>query len=477
MRARSALSLFSASLMVASGLLTACGNGDDNTSAVPPAPDASVSHADAGDAGATTPGDSGGGSDGSATAASLKHVYIIMMENHAYSQIIGDTNAPNLNAYAAANGTATQYYGVTHPSLPNYLAAISGDFQGIWDDCNAGPGVTCQPEEFTATAGDGTTQTLMSSNQFAFSSTIPHWFTTQTIVDQLEQKGLTWTAYMGAIPGVGDISAANPPSILDFASDGGAGFIQQFAQVDTTDDAGNDAGFVNGAPLTTAGNLYAQKHNPFEYFSNIRESTSRMKKIVPFTNFATDIAGTTMPNYVWISPDQCEDIHSVNTSTGAWLDSGTADAGPLGPVCSSGPASGDTSEELISYGDAFVGDTVNKIMASPTWTEGSAIVIIFDEDDYKNTTGCCNSPTGEDGGYLGGAQVPAIVISSLIGTPVTSSSPYNHYSMLATLQHIWGLGCLANTCGMSGDQLMTSLFLPAASDAGSASDAAATADQ
>ncbi|HSY23856.1 MAG TPA: hypothetical protein VK841_17130, partial [Polyangiaceae bacterium] len=142
MRARSALSLFSASLMVASGLLTACGNGDDNTSAVPPAPDASVSHADAGDAGATTPGDSGGGSDGSATAASLKHVYIIMMENHAYSQIIGDTNAPNLNAYAAANGTATQYYGVTHPSLPNYLAAISGDFQGIWDDCNAGPGVT-----------------------------------------------------------------------------------------------------------------------------------------------------------------------------------------------------------------------------------------------------------------------------------------------------------------------------------------------
>jgi hypothetical protein len=490
MRARSALSLFSASLMMASGLLMACGNGDDNSSGVPPVPDASMSGgdgghgADAGDAGATTPAD-GGGADGAA-ATSLQHVYVIMMENHAYLQILGDGGAavaPNLNLYAQNYSLATQYYGVTHPSLPNYLAAISGDFQGVWDDCNAGPTVTCQPEEFTSTSGDGTDTDLMSPAQFANASTIPHWFSGQTIVDQLEAKGLTWTAYMGAIPGEGDVSAANPPSILDFALGDDGGFVQQFAQVDTTDDAGNDAGFVNGAPLTTAGNLYAQKHNPFEYFSNIRGNTHRMQKIVPFSNFATDITGTTMPNYVWISPDQCQDIHSVNSSTGAWLDSGTVDAGPLGPICSSTAAGNDMSGELISYGDAFVGDTVNKIMSSPTWNDGSAIVIIFDEDDYKQTQGCCNSPTSDDGGVLGGAQVPAIVISSLlVNTPVTSNDPYNHYSMLATLQHIWGLGCLANTCGMSGDQLMTSLFLPSAdagsapTDAGSPSDGATTGD-
>jgi hypothetical protein len=489
MRSRSALSLFSASLMMASGLLMACGNGDDNTSPVPPVPDASVSGgdgghgADAGDAGAKTAAD-GGGSDGSAATASLKHVYVIMMENHAYAQILGDGGAaaaPNLNMLAQAYGTATQYYGVTHPSLPNYLAAISGDFQGIWDDCNAGAGITCAPEEFVANSGDGTENDLMSPAQFANASTIPHWFSGQTIVDQLEANNLTWTAYMGALPAEGDVSAANPANILDFASDGGSGFVEQFALVDTSDDAGNDAGFLPlGAPLTTAGNLYAQKHNPFEYFSNIRGNTRRMQKIVPFSNFAADITGTEMPNYVWISPDQCQDIHSVNTSTGAWLDGGTEAGAALGPVCSSGPASGDMSADLISYGDAFVGDTVGKIMASPTWSEGSAIVIIFDEDDYKQTQGCCNSPTSDDGGVLGGAQVPAIVVSSLVSGPVTSADPYNHYSMLATLQHIWGLGCLANTCGMSGDQLMTSLFLPSAtaavSDAGSPSDGAATGD-
>lgn len=487
MRSRSALSLFSASLIMASGLLMACGNGDDNTSTVPPVPDASVpsdgGHGDAGDSGATQ-GDAGG-SDGSATAASLKHVYIIMMENHSYAQILGDGGAaiaPNMNMLAHTYGTATQYYGVTHPSLPNYLAAISGDFQGIYDDCNAGPGIVCQPEEFTANVTDGTNQALMSADQYAFASTIPHWFTGQTIVDQLEAKNLTWTAYMGAIAGVGDIGASNPGTIPAYKNVDG-GFVPQFAQVDTTDDAGNDAGFVNGAQLTAAGNLYAQKHNPFEYFSNIRGSTSRMKKIVPFSKFATDITGTTMPNYVWISPDQCQDIHSVNDSTGAWLDSGTPDAGPLGPICSSMAAGDDVSAELISYGDAFVGDTVGKIMASPTWSEGSAIVIIFDEDDYMQTSGCCNSPTGEDGGVLGGAQVPAIVISSLVSGPVSSSDPYNHYSLLATLQHIWGLGCLANTCGMQGNDLMTSLFLPPA-DAGSAApgadaapaDAASTGD-
>src|SRR6516164_11282179 len=64
------------------------------------------------------------------------HIFVIMMENHATSQIIGNTaDAPYINALAAQSGVALNYMGVTHPSLPNYLAAISGNFQGIWDDC------------------------------------------------------------------------------------------------------------------------------------------------------------------------------------------------------------------------------------------------------------------------------------------------------------------------------------------------------
>jgi hypothetical protein len=144
-------------------------------------------------------------------------------------------------------------------------------------------------------------------------------------------------------------------------------------------------------------------------------------------------------------------MHGINADTAAYADAG---------FCTGSAAGNDMSAAVIQYGDAFVGALVTKIMAAPTWNDGSAIVIIFDEDDYVGTSGCCNSPTGVDGGTLGGALVPAIVVSSLNPSATKSTDPYNHYSLLATLESVWGLDCLANTCGMSGSQLMTKLFLP-----------------
>ncbi|GAP53885.1 probable acid phosphatase, partial [Arthrobacter sp. Hiyo6] len=58
------------------------------------------------------------------------HVFVIMMENHGYDQVIGNTaDAPYINTLAQRYNTATNYHGVTHPSLPNYLATISGSSQ------------------------------------------------------------------------------------------------------------------------------------------------------------------------------------------------------------------------------------------------------------------------------------------------------------------------------------------------------------
>ncbi len=72
------------------------------------------------------------------SAFQLKHIFLIMMENHDASQIFGNTaDAPYLNQLANSYGVATRYFGVTHPSLPNYLALISGSFQGMFDDCVA----------------------------------------------------------------------------------------------------------------------------------------------------------------------------------------------------------------------------------------------------------------------------------------------------------------------------------------------------
>jgi hypothetical protein len=430
MRRLALMTFLSGTAIAASAAFIACGNGDDNSSPVPKAPSDASADGTVADGNAPTTeggpmtapdggaGDAGG--DGATTTAQLKHVYTIMMENHAQAQIIGDTtDAPNLNMLAAMYGQATQYYGVTHPSLPNYLASISGDFQGIFDDCAAGPGITCEAEEFLPNT-DLTAQSLMSAQQAANAAAIPHWFSGRTIVDQLEEKGLTWVGYMGDLVATGD-TTENAPVIT--GADGGPEAL----------------------------NLYAQKHNPFEYFQSIRTNANRMQKIVPYTNFAKDIAGSTMPNYVWISPDQCSDMHGLHDDSAAYADAG---------FCGGDLAGSDMSPAVIKFGDAFVGDLVKKIMGSPTWNEGSAIIIVFDEDDYVRTDGCCGSPTGVDGGYLGGALVPAIVVSSLNPHPTKLTDPFNHYSMLATLQNIWGLGCLANTCGMTGNQLMTKLFLP-----------------
>ena len=96
--------------------------------------------------------------------SSFSHIFYIMMENHGDKEILGNTaDAPYINSLASRYSVATQYFGVTHPSLPNYLAGISGNFQGIWDDCAAGPTSTCAPEEFGPDSGY--TKTLLTNSK------------------------------------------------------------------------------------------------------------------------------------------------------------------------------------------------------------------------------------------------------------------------------------------------------------------------
>src|SRR5262245_45589377 len=64
----------------------------------------------------------------------FSHVFLVVMENTSLSSlesVMTAGNAPNLTAMAAKYATGSQYFGVAHPSLPNYLALTSGDTQGI----------------------------------------------------------------------------------------------------------------------------------------------------------------------------------------------------------------------------------------------------------------------------------------------------------------------------------------------------------
>jgi len=344
----------------------------------------------------------------------LDHIFVIMMENHPTNQIIGNTaDAPYINSLAQENGVALKYFGVTHPSLPNYLATISGNFQGIWDDCKAGAAVTCAPEEFGPNSGYTNGQELLTPAQIASATNQPHLFNGQTIVDQLESHGLSWKAYMQSMPSVGYTGEYSP-------------------------------GDVGG----TVVKLYAQKHNPFMYFSSIVNNQQRLQKIVPFTQFGLDLATNNVPNFVWISPDQCNDMHSISAA-------GAAIIGNPGCVA---PASG-LDHSVIQQGDDFVQATVSEIKESKAWSENSAIVIVWDENDYTGHAGCCHSPTGVGGAVLGGDSAPFLVVTSKHQRHIVdSTTPYNHYSLLATIEQQWNLGCLEQACGFSEQELMTKFF-------------------
>jgi len=242
----------------------------------------------------------------------FEHIFFIMMENHGTDEIIGNrADAPFINSLADQYGVAMSYYGVTHPSLPNYLSAFSGSFQGIWDDCKAGADVTCAPEEFVPDSGDATDTLLLTDAEIASASATPHMFDGPNLVDRLEDRGLTWTAYMQSLPEPGSTVEYWP-----YADDG------------------------------TPRKLYAQKHNPFEYFSDVRSSPARMQRIVPSNLLQADLDADTVPDFVWISPDQCHDMHGVSA----------ANAAALGiPLC------GGTDSQVIGLGDAFLADAVSAI--------------------------------------------------------------------------------------------------------------------
>ncbi|MFC5908862.1 alkaline phosphatase family protein [Streptacidiphilus monticola] len=68
------------------------------------------------------------------TVPTPDHVVVVVMENHAYSQIIGSSSAPYINSLASGGANLTASYAITHPSQPNYYALFSGSTQGITDD-------------------------------------------------------------------------------------------------------------------------------------------------------------------------------------------------------------------------------------------------------------------------------------------------------------------------------------------------------
>lgn len=279
-----------------------------------------------------------------AAVGATPHIFVIMMENKEQSEVIGNRAAPYINSLVKQYGFAANYHGVTHPSLPNYVATIAGDYFGVQDDSDA------------------------------------NRFPAMNLVDQLEAHHLSWKAYMESVPTVG------------FTGD-------TFA--------------VHGQIL------YDRKHNPFMLMTDIVRSAARRRHVVPAGTLRGDLASGKAPNLVYLTPNLCHDMHGIDAA---------------GSPCPSGDTNG-----LIQIGDRYLGSVVPLILHSRAWTANSLLVIAWDEG--ASNAACCSEAAGSGGGL-----VPAIVIAREGARGFTSRTPYNHYSLLATVQTLWHLGCLAHTC-------------------------------
>jgi hypothetical protein len=113
----------------------------------------------------------GGAATAAAPLPAFDHVVVIVFENKEATSVLGNRAAPTFNSYARRYGKLTRYYGVTHPSLPNYLALVSGSTQGITTTC-------------TDCVVDAT-----------------------SLADTIEASGRTWKTYAEGLPAPGFLGA------------------------------------------------------------------------------------------------------------------------------------------------------------------------------------------------------------------------------------------------------------------------------
>ena len=382
----------------------------------------------------------------------LDHVFLIMMENHGYAEILGNPNAAFINQYARRANLATNYFAVAHPSLTNYLETVGGSNFGVlsnnppdWHDAscttNLASGVpnTDNPPSpnicpISGSGTDAATPLLDCTNEVTgppceINIDDKHSYTAVsttlgiTIADQLVAAGKSWKTYQENLPMTG-------PDLVDY-SDGNFTNNTDFSLINPQ---------LN-PPLTTADivQLYASKHNPFVYFQNVQQGTN---PLVSYANMSgvdglhglwSDLASGKVANFSYIVPNQCNDQHGRSNGT-AFCGS---DPNPNGTQAGMNPA-------LTILGDQAVQKIVTAIHGSAAWKNGhSAIVVIWDENDYS-VQPIIN-------------RVVAIVDTNYGFRELRSGEFYTHFSVLRSIEGGFRLPCLNHACDATTNT-MSDLF-------------------
>lgn len=315
------------------------------------------------------------------------HVAVIVVENHSFTDAYVTNPNPYLKSVLPRQGTLlTQYYGVGHVSLDNYLAMVSGQepSPSTQDDC---------PRYVDAQG------TVDSGGQFrgvgcVYPASVP------TIADQLDAKRISWRGYM---------------------EDMGIDPTREQARCGQPGNP-SGAGATDNSQTASAKDQYAARHNPFVYFHSVLDDGSCARNVVPLGQLAKDLkSASTTPRLAFITPDLCSDGH----------DQPCVDGRPGG---------------LASI-DAFLKVWVPKLLSSPAFAKDGLVIITADEAENNDATSCCGTRTGSVNPLPGitgpgGGRVGTLLLGRCVKRNARSATPLDHYSLLRSLEDIFGVGHL-----------------------------------
>jgi len=148
---------------------------------------------------------------------------------------------------------------------------------------------------------------------------------------------------------------------------------------------------------------YAKHHNPFTYLTDVVNSTNQVRNLVPFTEFASDLANHTLPEYSYIVPNMQDDAH----------------------------------DGTLSQADNWLKTHIAPLIASSIFQQNGLLVIVFDESSDSDT-------------QHGGGHIAAVVVSPKAKRGYRSTTLYQHQSVCRLLLQGLGLSSFPGSCGSAG---------------------------
>jgi phosphatidylinositol-3-phosphatase len=316
----------------------------------------------------------------------IKHVFVVVLENKNFDETFGPASqAPYLAKTLTARGQLLRQYYGTGHESLDNYISMIS---------GQAPNPVTQAD-CTVGFNNVTPGTMVEDGQ-ALGMGCVYPAAVKTLADQLEGAGKSWKGYME------DMSTpCQHPAI---------------GSPDTNQSA-------------TAASQYATRHNPFVYFHSIIDDQARCDAhVVSLNQLQGDLASASKtPNFSFITPDLCSDGHDA--------------------TCADGGKGG------YAGIDQFLSTWTPRILNSPAYADGGMLIVAFDESE-DGAEACCNEPTGPNTPQPGiqgpgGGRTGAVVVSPYVEPGSTNDSAYNHYSLLRSLEDLFGLQHLGYA-GMAG---------------------------